>query len=217
MVLNDYYDLEIDKVNAPKRPLPSGRVSPKKALFFSFSLFIIGISFALLLNVYCLLLALFNTLLEFLYSRNFKQVFLFGNVIVSWLAASAFLFGALMTFDFKIVGIVVLLAFLSNMGREIFKCIEDIKGDRKMRMDTLPVAVGINSAREIAQGFIAGAILLSTLPYLLGFLNRSYLTIVLIGDCLFFYSLFQNPTKAKNITKVAMFVVLLAFLVGKFI
>ena len=32
---NDYRDIEIDKINQPKRPLPSGLVSPRSALIFS--------------------------------------------------------------------------------------------------------------------------------------------------------------------------------------
>jgi geranylgeranylglycerol-phosphate geranylgeranyltransferase len=216
MVINDYYDIKIDKINAPHRPLPSGRISPKNALFYSVGLFIIGIFFSALLNIYCLFLALFSGFLEFLYSRNFKRTFLVGNVMVSYLAASTFIFGALITFDFRIVGIVSLLTFLTSLGREIFKSIEDIKGDRKMELDTLPLAVGIKSAKKIAQGSIAGAILLSPLPYLSGLLSISYLKIISVAIILLFYSLFQSPSKATKITKVAMFVALLAFLFGKF-
>lgn len=216
MVLNDYYDLEIDKINAPHRPLPSGRVSQKNALFYSLSLFAVGLLFSALLNIYCLALGLLNCFLEFLYSKNFKRTFLFGNIIVSWLAASTFIFGALLTFDFRIVGIMSLLAFLSNMGREIFKCVEDTKGDRKLKLDTLPIAIGIDSAKQVARGLIASAVILSPLPYLSGLLNMTYLRIVSIGDILFLYSLSQEPTKTKRTTKLAMLIVLLAFLFGKF-
>ena len=216
MVLNDYYDLEIDKINAPHRPLPSGRVSQKNALFYSLSLFAVGLLFSAFLNIYCLALGLLNGFLEFLYSRNFKRTFLFGNIIVSWLAASTFIFGALLTFDFRIVGIMSLLAFLSNMGREIFKCVEDTKGDKKLKLDTLPIAIGIDSAKQVARGLIASAVILSPLPYLSGLLNMTYLRIVSIGNILFLYSLSQEPTKTKKITKLAMLIVLLAFLFGKF-
>jgi len=85
-----------------------------------------------------------------------------------------------------------------------------------MKLDTLPIAIGINSAKQIAQGFIAGAIVLSPLPYLSGLLNMTYLRIVIISDILFLYSLSKNPTKTKKIAKLAMIIVLLAFLFGKF-
>lgn len=214
MILNDYYDLEIDKINAPNRPLPSGRISQKNALFYSIGLFCIGISFAALLSIYCLALASFNGLLLFLYSRKYKRDFLSGNIMVSYFTASTFLFGAFITFDFRIVLIVSLLAFLANMGREIFKAIEDIKGDKRMGLDTLPIAVGIDSAKKIAQAFIASAVLFSPLPYILGLLEATYLRIVSIADVLFLYSLSQKPSKTQKITKFAMVVVLLAFLLG---
>jgi len=217
MVINDYYDLEIDKINAPHRPLPSGRISKKNALFYSIFLFMTGIFFSALLNIYCLILALFNTFLEILYSRNLKKFFLLGNVMVSWFAASIFLFGAFVTFDFRIIGLISLLTFLITMGREIYKCIEDTRGDRKMGLDTLPIAIGVDSAKDIARGFIASAILISPLPYVLGFLNISYLIVVSIGSILLLYALYQNSTKITMIIKIAMFIALSAFLFGKFI
>lgn len=215
MVINDYYDLKIDKINAPKRPLPSGRMSERAALFYTIFLFMAGLFFSALLNVYCFSLALFNVLLEIFYSRNFKKYFLIGNVIVSWMAASTFLFGALLTFNFRIVGILALLTFLVTMGREIFKSIKDLKGDRKMKLDTLPVAVGVDSAKKIAQGFIAAAVLLFPLPYFLGHLNIIYLKTASIAAVLFLYSLSQKPAKTVKIAMLAMFISLLAFLLGK--
>lgn len=217
MVINDYYDLEIDKINAPHRPLPSGRISKRNALFYSALLFATGLFFSALLNIYCLLLALFNTVLEILYSRNFKRFFLLGNIIVSWFAASTFLFGALLTFNFRIVGLLAILTFLITMGREIFKCIQDTKGDKAMGLDTLPVAAGVGSAKDIARGFIASAVLLSPLPYLLGLFNTSYLTVISAGDVLLLYALYQDSPKITSMIKIAMFIALLAFLAGKFI
>ncbi|KPJ71265.1 hypothetical protein AMJ50_02800 [Parcubacteria bacterium DG_74_3] len=215
MILNDYYDLEIDKINAPQRPLPSGQIFPRDALSYSSWLFIVSIFFAALINSYCLALALVNAVLEYLYSKHLKRTFLLGNIIVSWFTASTFIFGGLITLDFSIVKIIAPLAFLANMGREIFKTIEDIKGDKKLKLDTLPIAVGIDSAREIAQGFIASAILLSPLPYFSGLLNSIYLRVVSISNALFLYSLSQTPTQIKRITKLAMLIVLLAFLLGR--
>jgi len=214
MVINDYYDIEIDRINAPQRPLPSARMSRESAILYSLILFSSGILISTLLGIYCFLLALTNSILEFLYSRNFKKRFLVGNVLVSYFTASTFLFGALITFDFKIIWIVCLLAFLSNMGREIYKAIEDVRGDKKMKSDTLPIAAGVKSAREIAQGFIASAIVLSPLPYLSGLLGSLYLKIVSVSNVLFLYSFSQHPRKIKLITKLAMFIVLLACLLG---
>ncbi len=106
------------------------------------------------------------------------------------------------------------MAFLANMGREIYKGIEDIRGDKKLKLETLPIVSGKKSAREIAQGFIALAIVLSPLPYLSRFLNSIYLKVVSIPNILFLYSFSQPPVKVKFITQVAMYLVLLACLLG---
>ncbi len=214
MAINDYYDLEIDRINAPHRPLPSKRISREQALIFSFFLFSMGLVLVALTNIYCFGLAIFNGLIEFLYAKKFKKWWLLGNVLVSWLTASVFIFGALITFDFRLVWILSLLAFLSNMGREIYKAIEDVKGDKKMKSDTLPVASGIKNSREIAQSFIISAVILSPLPYLSGLLQETYLKIASLGNALFLYSLSQKPKRVKIITKVAMLIVLLAVLLS---
>ena len=214
MAINDYYDLEIDRINAPHRPLPSKRMSRKTALGYSFFLFMSSLIFGTLTNVYCFGLALFNSLIEFFYARTFKKWWMLGNLLVSWLAASVFIFGALITFDFRLIWILSLLAFLSNMGREIFKSIEDIKGDKKMKLDTLPIASGVRNAREIAQGFIILAVILSPIPYFSGLLKITYLKIVFLGDIIFLYSLSQKPSRAKTLTKIAMSIVLLAMLLS---
>jgi len=212
MTINDYYDLEIDKINAPHRPLPSGRILKKDALSYSIFLFSLALALSAFLNIYCFVFVLFNSLVEFFYAKIYKRWWLLGNILVSWLTASVFIFGALITFDFRLTWIVSLLAFLSNMGREIFKAIEDVKGDKKMKLDTLPIASGTKTAKEIAQGFIASAILFSQMPHLSGLLKASYFKIVSLADTLLLYSLYQRPNKIKVITKVAMLIVLLAIL-----
>ena len=95
MVINDYYDYEIDKINRPKRPLPSGKISKKNALIYAVILFTIANIIALYLNFYMLGLALFNTFIAFVYSWKLKKRLLMGNVLVSWLVASTFFFGSL--------------------------------------------------------------------------------------------------------------------------
>ena len=60
-VVNDYYDRKIDAVNRPKRPIPSGRISPKSALNYSLVLFVAGCLLAGLINQICLLVAAFNS------------------------------------------------------------------------------------------------------------------------------------------------------------
>ncbi|NMC85348.1 MAG: UbiA family prenyltransferase, partial [Anaerolineaceae bacterium] len=50
LVLNDYFDLEVDRVNAPERPLPSGAVRPAEALLLTGIATLLGLGAAWLLN-----------------------------------------------------------------------------------------------------------------------------------------------------------------------
>jgi geranylgeranylglycerol-phosphate geranylgeranyltransferase len=214
IILNDYYDYKIDKINAPHRPLPSGKIKKNIAVLYAVILFGIGIAIASFVNVYCLSLAILNTILEFLYARNFKQIAIIGNVVDSWFVASTFIFGALATLNFSVIWILSTIAFFANMGREIYGDIEDIEGDEKLGLKTLPIITNIKFAERVAQLFIIIGVLLSPLPYFLGLLDIKYLFVVILADVLFIYSLFQDPKRNQKLTKIAMILALFAFLVG---
>ena len=50
-VINDYFDIEIDKINAPKRPLACGKITKKVGLTYSIVLFGVGIAISFLLTL----------------------------------------------------------------------------------------------------------------------------------------------------------------------
>ncbi len=216
IVINDYYDYRIDKINAPHRPLPSGRIKRGHSLLYSYALFLIAIFLALHINIYCILLALVNTLLEIYYARDFKRMPFIGNVVDSWFVASSFLYGALIIgIEYlHAVPLLALLAFFSNVGREIFGDIEDMRGDKKLGLKTLPIVIGKRKARYAASAFILLAVILSPLPWFLGMLSINYLILVAIADLIFIYSLFVKPKENQRYTKIAMVLALFAFMAG---
>ncbi|MCK4496623.1 MAG: UbiA family prenyltransferase, partial [Candidatus Aenigmarchaeota archaeon] len=91
--INDYIDVESDKLNKPKRPIPSGRISRRKALAFSVVLFAIGILFTLFINWACILIAVINSILLVVYSYSLQDKILLGNIVIGYLVGSTFLFG----------------------------------------------------------------------------------------------------------------------------
>ncbi|MEM4663092.1 MAG: UbiA family prenyltransferase [Candidatus Diapherotrites archaeon] len=222
IVINDYFDYHIDKINAPHRPLPSGRIKRGHSLNYSYFLFSIAIFLAFVIsylspgNPWCLFIALLNTGLEIYYARDFKRMLLMGNFVDSWFVASSFLFGAFI-FGFENIStvmILALLAFLANVGREIFGDIEDIVGDKKLGLKTLPIVFGEEKSKYVASAFILSAVFLSPLPWLYGMLKFPYLIVVSIADFIFLVSLLVEPKKNQFFTKVAMSLALLAFIVG---
>jgi len=216
IVLNDYFDAEMDKVNAPNRPIPSGKITKKNALIYSATLFIIAIALAFLINTWCLALALLNTVLEILYAWKFKKIALLGNFTDSWFPASSFLYGALASGNLASVPILAGLAFLANTGREIHGDLEDIEGDKKENAKTLPLLIGEKKSLLIANAFTSLAVILSVVPWFFGLLNLNYLIVVLVADVVFVYSMFVSPKKNQKLTKIAMILAMLAFVAGLF-
>ena len=92
-VINDYFDVEIDRVNRPDRPIPSGQVSLPAARAYAVTLFLAGILVCLFTNELCIAIAVFNSLLLIAYAAKLKRTPLLGNIAVSFLAGSMFLFG----------------------------------------------------------------------------------------------------------------------------
>jgi geranylgeranylglycerol-phosphate geranylgeranyltransferase len=161
----------------------------------------------------------FNSLFLFFYSAKLKSIPFVKNLTVSYLVASSFVFGGIVAKNVFPVIFLALLAFLSNVGREIVKDISDIEGDKKRGIKTLPVAFGKFSSSVVATIFVFSAIIFSPLPYLLGLFSINYLYTIIPAVVLFGYSCFLiiiSPEKAHFYMKIAMLIVLLAFLVGKF-
>ena len=227
--LNDYYDRFTDRINHPERPIPGKRIHPESARKFSVALFTAGMMLALLMgwpgiNWLTITIAALNGLLLAAYEVLLKVRGFVGNLTVGWLTASLFLFGGAAAvpepgptvFPLPVL-LLALLAFLSSVGREIIKGIEDVKGDHERR--TVPRIVGVRTAGRIAGLWIGMAVVLSPLPVfpLAIFLPQYYLPMVLLSDTMFIYSVwvvFRRPGKASKATKFAMLLALVAFLLG---
>ncbi len=214
--INDYYDREIDAINRPKRPIPSGRMSARAALYYSLALFAAGCLFAGLVNQICLAVAAFNCALLFLYARNLKATPLAGNICVAFLTGSTFLFGgaAAGTAGLFANQVPFLLSFLVSMSREIAKDIEDIAGDRAGGARTLPILAGERASAALAAAFALAAVVLGIFPPF----GRAYLAIVIVADLFFLQSVLKiargDATGSQKALKKGMAVALAAFLAG---
>ncbi len=226
--INDYFDRDIDKVNRPNRPIPSKRMTADQALKAAQSLFIAGILLSILLvNMYCFILAAVNSVVLVLYSGFFKRRGLPGNISIGYLVGSTFLFGGLSTRVY-VAGslismpllILVLMAALSTVGRELIKAIQDMPGDKKMRFKTIPIRYGQMGAAILAVIFIADAVLLSPIPYIQGIFGIYYLyflvpsIISFLAACAIILARRERSDLASLGCKIGMGLGLLAFLAG---
>jgi len=231
-VINDYFDVEIDKINKPERPIPSRRVSRSDAFMFSIVLFLLGVGLSKQINNYCLIIAGINTGLLIFYAAHSKRIAFLSNIIVGYLVASVFLFGILSVLsdgtgsvlgaELEIVALITACAFFITVSREIIKDIEDMKGDRYNYSSTLPLKIGKERAKRVAILFGAGAILLSLFPFFMNTNTYSfniavYAVVVSISDIIFTISLFSPPFMGQRLMVVGMVIALMAFFLGKFV
>ncbi|WP_406670382.1 geranylgeranylglycerol-phosphate geranylgeranyltransferase [Methanolobus sp. ZRKC4] len=220
--INDYFDVEIDRVNKPDRPIPSGKIGLKTALYFSLALFAIGTLIAASINLICGFIALVNSLLLIYYASSLKRTPLLGNIAVGYLTGSTFLFGGAVFYDkggLESVFVLFLLATLATVAREIVKDIEDIEGDTKDGARTLPIVIGPKKAAYLASAIGLIAVLASPLPYLQSLMGIRYLFIVALADMLFIVAVYQilgknDPAKSSKMFKMAMAFALISFIAG---
>lgn len=165
-VINDVYDIDIDRINRPERPIPSGAISLSGAKIYAVALFAGGIALATLTTALCLLIALANALILILYAAWLKRRPGIGNVAVAYLTASVFLFGGAFAGIEGLIQNISLaaIAFLATLAREILKDAEDVDGDAAGGARTLPMIVGIRRTGYLAFACACGAVLASLLP-----------------------------------------------------
>ena len=225
MAINDYCDYEIDKINEPHRPLPSGIIKLKESLILAASLILIGLTAALFTNLRTALLALISMIVSVTYAVKGKRTGLPGNFLVSFCVAVPFIYGGLIAneeFDFKLL-LFSLMAFLSNTGREVTKGIVDVSGDEAQKMKTIAVVYGEKAAAILASIFFLSSVLLSFAPPMMNIVSVWFIPFVIVADVGFIFSsasLIQRPTrqnakKIKNLILIWMMMGMIAFLAGK--
>lgn len=231
--INDYFDADADKVNRPNRPIPSGRMTAQEALRSAQILFMLGILISFFLfNVYCFVLAGLNSIVLILYSGFLKRRGLPGNLAIGYLVGSTLLFGGLATsvltraLTVSLIPtellILVLMAALSTVGRELIKAVQDMPGDRKSKLSTFPIRFGEKKAAILAAIFIAAAVILSPIPYLQGIFGAPYLyllvpsigSFVAAGFLIVAKTYSKTAAHASLASKLGMGFGLLAFLAG---
>ncbi len=82
LVINDYFDLEVDQINAPQRPLPAGLLSPSEVIVLGILTALIGLVAAWALTPLAFVIGIIVWLMGFLYNWKLKAAGLWGNLIV---------------------------------------------------------------------------------------------------------------------------------------
>ena len=131
-----------------------------------------------------------------------------GNVIVSFCTALVFIYGGIVVGNISDAIIPAAFAFLINLIREILKDIEDIKGDKRSGIITVPIKFGISHSRTFILMLSFFLIILTLIPFILQFYKIEYFLIVLffvnIPLIYFLRELYSNKfmSKLSNLSKV---------------
>jgi geranylgeranylglycerol-phosphate geranylgeranyltransferase len=180
--INDYFDVKIDAVNRPERPLPAGLVSATEAWWVWRLCSSAGVILSAFLGPEALGIALFWVFSLYFYSKHFKRTVLWGNLLVGIATGLAFVYGGVAVGQIERSYWPALFAFLINLAREVVKDVEDREGDAQGSARTLPVVYGIKPALTLATLTLIVLVGATIAAYHFGIYNQRYLVVVALVD-----------------------------------
>src|SRR3989454_4322929 len=223
MVFNDIQDVQVDRVNSPDRPIPSGKVTIRQAYVLSIVFSGLALISSLVLGILTFLTALAALALMAYYNTRGKKTGLLGNAVVSFNVALPFFFGGLAVGNLRpLLFIFFLLAFLAHMARENSQGISDIVGGSAQRVRTVAVVMGTSPAARMTASLFAVAVVLSFTAPLFDNVSLFYYPGVAVADVGFLYSSYrllrdQTPKTVRAVKTQVLFWMLLGlvgFLMG---
>ncbi len=170
-IINDIYDVETDAVNKPDKVIVGKAISEKNANIFYMVFTCIGVFLGFYLSnsigrpPFFILFIIISALL-YVYASYLKQIAVVGNIVVSILVGLSLLIVGIFelipaiteqnqnvqSIMFEVLADFAIFAFLINFIREIVKDIQDVDGDYKAEMQTLPIVFGKERTAKIAFG-----------------------------------------------------------------
>jgi chlorophyll/bacteriochlorophyll a synthase len=159
--VNEFYDREIDAINEPYRPIPSGAIALPQVITQIYILLIAGIGLAFVLDQWVghdfptiTVMAIFGSFIAYIYSApplKLKQNGWLGSyalgasyIALPWCCGHA-LFGDL---NWKIVILTVIYSF-AGLGIAIVNDFKSVEGDKQLGLKSLPVMFGVTTAAWI--------------------------------------------------------------------
>ncbi len=213
--LNDHYDVKVDLINTPSRPIPSGRLSQRFALRAGVGFIIAGLGLCALGGPAAAGLGLFDALLLVVYAVHSKRLGWLKTITVCCLHASIFVFVAVVLNRFDAgIGLVAMYTFLSTAFYETIKDERDARGDRAGG-DRTPLTLKLDR-RKIdlaAHAALAASALLALPLYWFGWGNK--LLLILVPCAAFwFYAASKLERKRAEWMKLGIVIEVMAIVWG---
>jgi geranylgeranylglycerol-phosphate geranylgeranyltransferase len=178
-IVNDLFDITIDRVNNPGRPLVKGTVSKPVVIALAVYFFILAFLFALSLGTAPFIIVLATLVALFLYAWVLKKS-LAANIVVSVLTGLSFVLGGLVVKNPACV-YPFLFSFLIHLSREIIKDVIDKQGDQQCGVRSLPIVFGDKKACTISAFSLLALCIMLPIPFITRTLGIGYLLVVAIG------------------------------------
>ncbi len=217
LILNDVFDLEVDHVNAPERPLPSGTVSVQEAIGLAVLVTLGGFGVALSISPVVLVFGIIIWFIGFLYNWKFKRSGLLGNLMVATSVAACFILGGITVGDptNKLVWLLALGAFLVDLAEEIAGDAMDMEGDQLLGSRSLALRYGRRTALRVSAGIFVLLFLLTLLPLIIGLMDVRYLLAILVADTgLIYFTIMLLRSRTSKEGVFAIRGIYLGFLAG---
>jgi 4-hydroxybenzoate polyprenyltransferase len=184
--VNDVFDFKIDRENRPRTVIVNAHLSVKKVFTaYLASLFLVAALSFWLQGITLFALNVGAIVLLFLYAWLLKRSTVVGNIVIALLTALVVYYAAVMYVPRTAIMWMIMFAFEVTFIREVVKDIEDIKGDLKFKLQTLPIRIGIEATKKVLVVAFVVLILSCYAPLLEGILRHQPINILyLVGSVL---------------------------------
>jgi geranylgeranylglycerol-phosphate geranylgeranyltransferase len=219
-IVNDLYDIEIDRINNPHRPLPKGTVKKNIVVLQAIFLFVIAATFSFNFGTAAFLLVISSMIILTIYAAYLKKIVL-SNVIVAVVSGLSFILGGIVNRNIACV-FPFLFALFVHIPREIIKDVQDLPGDKNHGVSSLPITLGKKYSFIISAVLLGILCMILPIPYIMNVLNVRYLiTIIVFAYPILIYTmimLLKKPPEDKlpvysNLLKISMGAGLVAMIV----
>jgi geranylgeranylglycerol-phosphate geranylgeranyltransferase len=178
-IVNDLFDIPIDAVNNPQRPLIKKTVNRTVVIALAVYFFILAFIFGLSLGIAPFIIILITLIMLFLYAWAVKKT-LAANVAVALLTGLSFILGGVISKNPYCV-YPFIFSFCIHLAREIVKDVIDKQGDEPFGVRSIPILYGNKNACLVSASSLIVLCMLIPLPFIFRILDIWYLLVVLVG------------------------------------
>jgi geranylgeranylglycerol-phosphate geranylgeranyltransferase len=161
MIINDLFDLELDKINNPKRPLVTGEITKAEAIIYNCILIglteLLSFKYLATKSIIFVNLALLNVII---YTPFLKRLLFIKNVSCASLVSFSIFFSGLASISLQntfldnksrsLLWIAVRTIFFGSLFNELLLDMHDYEGDKKFNINTFPVVFGLEKSWVLA-------------------------------------------------------------------